>query len=34
MVNPTGKLDALHYAKTRFGGASGEIHVYDDTVET
>jgi hypothetical protein len=34
-VEPTfaGKRDALDYAQTRFRGAAGEIHVYDDAGE-
>ena len=28
-----GKQDAPDYAKTRFGGSAGEIHVYDDAGE-
>ena len=35
-VQPTfaSKGNALDYAKTRFGGALGEIHVYNETGET
>ena len=35
-VQPTfaSRDNALDYAKTRFGGAAGEIHVYDETGET
>jgi len=29
----TPKSDAIDYAKGRFGGAAGEIHVYDDAGE-
>jgi len=32
-MHTLGKM-ALDYAKTRFGGASGEIHVYNETGET
>ena len=34
-VHPTfaGRQDALDYAKGRFGGGNGEIHVYDDAGE-
>jgi len=28
------KADAIDYAKGRFGGGSGEIHIYDDAGET
>jgi hypothetical protein len=30
----TPKADAIGYARGRFGGASGEIHVYDEHGET
>lgn len=29
----SGKHDAISYAKGRFGGGRGEIHVYDDSGE-
>ena len=29
-TGPTAKQDALEYARHRFGGRAGEIHVYDD----
>jgi hypothetical protein len=31
-MHTLGKM-ALDYAKTRFGGASGEMHVYNETGE-
>jgi len=27
---PNGKQDAISYASQRFGGSTGELHVYDD----
>ena len=29
--DPDGKQDAIDYARGRFGGSRGEIHVYNDT---
>ena len=31
---PHGKERAIGYTKQRFGGTSGEVHVYDETGET
>ncbi|HEY2711393.1 MAG TPA: hypothetical protein VGI60_02680 [Chthoniobacterales bacterium] len=31
---PSAKSDAISYARGRFGGSSGEIHVLDDKGET
>ena len=31
---PTGKQNAIDYARDRFGGSRGEIHVYDDDATT
>lgn len=28
---PNGKQNAIEYARGRFGGSRGEIHVYDET---
>jgi len=30
MATSTPKADAISYARGRFGGGSGEIHIYDD----
>ena len=30
---PNGKQNAIDYARGRFGGSRGEIHVYDDAGE-
>jgi hypothetical protein len=33
-TGPSGKQQAIDYARNcRFGGSSGEIHIYDDTGE-
>ena len=29
--DPSGKQNAISYARGRFGGSRGEIHVYDET---
>lgn len=30
-VEPNGKRKAIDYAKQRFGGSKGEVHVYDES---
>jgi hypothetical protein len=31
---PNGKLNAIDYARGRFGGSRGEIHIYGDDAST